>query len=591
MRIKLIIRKGIIKVIRKYFIGIGAIIAYILLKYFNLEIVPDYLNLSSLNAKNYFEILLSSTASVFGILVAVILITFEFVKQSAFRRKDQNVLTKAVVTNLVAIAVSIIVLSLLSYSTIPDFEQSNNLSIAYLLGFLFVGFIVAIYPASKEILESANTLKKTIIQIKSLSIENFREVYSLDDKKFIAKNDDLALIRIRHELLKAVRECDYEAYAKILRELNNKAIEIIGDGQNRQNTRIIFNGISFVWNSSNFEALRVGNYQFYENIWECIEELYEYAAKRNISLLHYEVLYFFLGDFLKFLSSNNLGDSLAKGAKTISSIFKQNLKFNCPPQEKINRLYSIFGDDENMPHYIDSNLQWEKINEFIYLLNTIQISSIENIDKELFDTCRFELIYIIKEIGYNQFPNLKVYQEAFIVIQIISHLTYNALNAIEENLFKQSMWAFKISPSSISDLIKKERFYIRRILEEISDYLIISQRKEHLDDIVSLNDWGALGRMISEYYLTNSTAQKAMDYILDTFIQLKYEIENYQLPSQAKNYKEIRNQLETIKKWLKKDNEGKEIPVIKKIDKTINEFREVKEETDFRIVKWVDDDT
>lgn len=577
------------EIIKKNIFILIAVVIYLLLKFTNLEVFPDYLNLSSINPTNYFALIIGSTASIFGVLIAVILLTFQFVKNNAFRRKDGNILTKAIVTNLVGIAVSILILTLLSYLTIHDFRQSNNLSIAYFHGFIFIGFIISIYPATKRILGTANTLKNTVDEIRNLKIEKFEEVSTLQFEKYISKKNNLSLIRVRQELLNYVSESDYEAYTTILEELNNKAIELVDKGQNRELTGVVFRGMSLVWNAGNFEALRVGNYQFYETVWECIEELYEYAAKEKIYLLHFEELDFFLRDFIKFLSRNKLGDSLSSGAKILSTILKQNLKFNCPPQEEINDLYFMFDEGKKMPHHIDSSIQWDKINEFIYLLNNIQTKAIENIDKELFDTCRIKLEYIVKDIGWNRFPNLKVYQEAYIVMRIISHQTYNGFIANEESLFKESMWTFHIDSSFISELIKNERFYIGRILEDISDFIIKSQRKERLDNFFSLNYWGALGRHISKVYLENTTAQKAMDYILDTFNKLKEEIETNQLPQQAQNYNEIKKQCESLKQWLQKDNEGKEIPIIGRIEKVISEFQEVTGETDFRIVKWKDD--
>ena len=576
-------------IIKKYYFGIIALLIYLGLKIYSPEIFPDLLNLSSITSTSLFELLIGATASIFGILVAVILLTFEFLKHTTFRHKGENIFTKSVVTNLVSIAISIIVLSLISYSSIQDLKNPNNLSIAYFLCFLFIGFIISIFPATKGILETTNTLKKTKEEINNLTLEQFRQILTLQDNKFISKNSSLALVRIRHELLSFVRDCDYEAYTSVLEELNNKAIELIGKGNNRQTTEIVFRGMSFIWKAGNFEALRVGNYQFYETVWECIEELYEYAAKEKILLLHFEFVDFFIRDFIKFLSRNKLGDSLTSGVKILSNVFKQNLKFNCPPQEKINDLYR-YEDGKRMPHYIDSSIQWDKINEFVSLINNIQTSAIENIDKELYDTCRFELEYIVREIGYNHFPELEIYQEAFIVSGIISHQTYNGYNANEEMLFKESMWSFRIDTSFISDIIKKEKFYVGRILEDISDFIIKSQRKERLDEFFSLNYWGALGRHVSKYYLTNKTAQKAMEYILDTLDILKNEIEETQLPNQAKNYNEIKKQFKSIKTWLLKDNEGKKIPVIKRIDESLNKFKEVTGITDFRIVKWENDE-
>lgn len=567
-------------------IVISAVIVYVLLKFINIEIIPDYLKLSSIDPLNYFTLIIGSTTSIFGILIAVILLTFQFVKNSAFRRKDSNILTKPIVTNLVGIAVSIIILTLISYLTIHDFKQSNNLSIAYFHGFIFIGFIIAIYPAAAKILETANTLKGTIEEIKNLTIENFDEVSTLKNDKFISNKNNLSLIRERQELLSYVRECDYEAYTQMLVELNKKAIQLIGKGQDRKLTRIVFRGISIVWNAGNFEALRVGNYQFYETIWECIEELYEYGAKEKISLLHFEELEYFLRNYIKFLSRNKLGDSLSSGAKVLSIILKHHLKFNCPPQEEIMDLYLMFDDDKKMPHDVESSIKWKKINKFIDLLINILTTSIEIVDKELFETCFIELEYIVLEISWDKFPNLKVYQEACIVQRIIHYQTHNAFIANDENLYKESARAFFIDSFFISELIKEEKFYIGRILEYISDFIIKSQRKERLDDLFTLNFWGALGRHISKIYLENETAQIAMDYIIDTFEKLKEEIETNQLPNQVKNYNEIKKQCESIKKWLQKDNEGKEIPIIEKIEQIIDSFKEVNREADSRIVEW-----
>lgn len=577
-----------IKTIRRYYIYLIVILIYLELKFYNIELFPDLLNLSSINSTSFFELLISATTSIFGILIAVILLTFEFVKHTAFRRKEKNILTNAIVTNIVSVAISVIILSLISYLSIQDFKQSNNLSIAYFLGFLFVIFIISIFPATKKILETANTLKNTKEEIQNLTLEQFKEILTLKDDKFISKDNKFALVRIRHELLNSVRECDYEAYTAILEELNNKAIELIGNGDNRQTTEIVFRGISFIWNAGNFEALRVGNYQFYETIWECVEELYEYAAKKKIYLLHFEFVDSFVRDFVKFCSRNKLGDSLSTAAKILSNIFKQNLKFNCPPQEEINELYYIYEDGNKMQHFISSSIQWDKINEFVSLINTIQTNAIENIDKELYDTCRYELEYIVKEIGHGNFPEIKIYQEAYIIVGIISHQTYNAYNANEEELFKESMWTFRIDTGFIADLIQKEKFYVKRILQDISDFIIKSQRKERLDEFFSLNYWGALGRHISKYYLANETAQKAMEYILDTLDALKQEIESTQLPNQAKNYNEIKKQFESIKTWLLNDNKDKEIPIIKRIDESLQKFQPVTGTTDFRIVKWKD---
>lgn len=579
-------------IIKQYYLALFATFIYFGLKFFSPEILPDILNLSSINSTSFFELLISATTSIFGILIAVILLTVGFVKQTSFRWDKDNILTKPNVTNLVSIAISIIILSFISYLSITDFQNPNNLTIAYFLGFLFVSFIISIFPATQSILTAANTLQKTKDEIQRLTIEQFEEIQDRKDEKFISKDKNLTIVSIRQELINSVRESDYEAYTAIIEELNNKIIEILGDGNNRTEAEVVFDGTSFIWNAGNFEALRVGNYQYFETIWESIEELYEYAAKKKIELLNFQYLNFYLRDYIKFLTRNKLGDSLNKGANVLFNIFTQNLKSNCPPQEEINMLYYIFEKSGKRQNNSLSNIQWDIINEFITLITDIQSSAIEIVDKDLYDTCKRKFEFLIREINFNKFPELKIYQEASIIISIISYQTYIGFNANENKLFKDSQWTFQIDPSLIAELIKKKKFYVGKILQKISDFLIKSQRKQRLDDFFTLNYWGSIARHISPFYLTNKTAQKSMGFILDTFEKLKNEIEETQLPEQGQNYNAIKSQIESIKKYLERDNEGIKPPILQRINKLLQKFVEVKRAYDFdiKIVKWEDEE-
>ncbi len=575
-------------IFRKFLIAIISIAIFIIAKFSNIELVPDYLKLSSINPNSYFELIISSTASIFGLLVAVILLTFEFLKDNAFRRKGTSIFTNVIVTNLVSSAITVIVLSLISYVTIKDFNQSNNLNIGYFVGLLFLGFIIAIFPAAKKILETADSLKDTIENIENLTIQDFGESERLQFDKFIYKNSELPLFKIRYELVNSVRDCDYEAYVVILEKINKKSIELIGNGNDRRVCDTVFTGLSFLWSSANLEAVRVGNFQFYETVWECVEEIYESAARERNYLLHYQQIEFFLREFIKFLSRNRLGDSLASGVKVLSSIFQQNLKYNCPQQEELMDLYLVFEKERKVNHNIESSLQWDAINDLIYFIRDIQISAIEIKDKELFDSCRRELEFILRLIGRNEFNNLKDYQEGYIIIRLISQQTYYGFKANEEKLFPESMWTFDIDTGFIRDIIKKEKIYAGRVLEEISDFIIKSQRIERLDDHFFINYWGAIGRHICEFYTKNITAKKAMQFIVNTLVRLKLEIEDGQLPSQTRNYNELKNQLCSLEKYLEKENEESSKQILKQIKKVIKDFKPATESSDYRIVKWKD---
>lgn len=539
------------------------------------ELIPDHFHLSGIKPSEYFGLITGSTTSIFGILVAVVLLTFEFTKHASFKLDDENIFNKAQVTNFVYLAVSIIVLSFISFTSISSFSNHFDLTIGYFLGFLFIIFIFAIFPVSKSILDTANTLKKTREEINNLILEDFEMIQSIKTSKFISKDNSVKLVKIRSELVKVVRDSDYEGYNTILSDLNKSVLKIIKNGDNRLTTLSVFQGLTFIWKSGNLEAFRLGNHQFYDTIWECIEELYEYAAKKKIFLLHFEEIDYFINDFINFLSRKKLGDSLNTGFKTLNKSFIQNLKYNCPPQEEIKFLYLIYERKPQLKHSPENNIHWDKIVDLFNKSNRIQNASITIGDEELFSSCQFENSYLAKQIFYQEQIILEPYKEAYLITHIISYQFYYALKAIQSTKLENPLLFVHSYSSLLSDATQANKIYLPRLLEDYSDFLITSQRLKKLDDYYLLNDLGALGRHLSEFYCSNTLAQKTINYTLDIFEHLKNEIEKDQLPEQSKNYIALKDQLKSIKDWLLKDNPTQEILVINRIDKIFNSFLDV----------------
>lgn len=119
------------------------------------------------NAPDYFQLLLNVTASIFGIIVTVTLLTFQLIaKDNPLRNKKDNLFNNPLIAATVSLPISIVILSLFSYLTIKDFKQDNNLTIGYFLGLLFITFIVFLSWAIRKILGISDTLKRAQEEIK-----------------------------------------------------------------------------------------------------------------------------------------------------------------------------------------------------------------------------------------------------------------------------------------------------------------------------------------------------------------------------------------------------------------------------------------
>lgn len=342
----------------KWWVLLVLIFTYSLLRYISFSVVPDILEISSLKASDYFNVVIGATASIFGILIAVVLLTFELIKNSLFRKAEANIFNNPIVTNFVSLGIITIVLSFISYVTIQKFDNPVDLTIGYFIGYIFVIFLFSIYPFMKGLLYSTSGLKSCRKLIASLSIKDFDVVDFDTNSVSLLEDSRTPLYQIRSELISMVRENDFQGYNMVLGWLNSKVIELQADGMNRYQMAKIQKGLILVWKGANLEAKRVGNHQYFDSIWESILSLYVEAIAQKHPYLHYQEIDFYQRDFIAFLSRNSLGDNLATGAKILSNVFRFSLESNCPRQEKLYDLYKFFGkeggdirnSDYNTPH-------------------------------------------------------------------------------------------------------------------------------------------------------------------------------------------------------------------------------------------------
>lgn len=348
---------------------------------------------------------------------------FQMKKDTFLRRKGESFIDKPMILLIVVISISILILGFVSYITLPSFKTGSDLTLGYFIGFLFVFFILSIFPAIRDILDELNSLRIISDKIQSLHVTDFfQENQRLNN--YAALDADHPIYRIRHELILAVRESDYEAYAEILSSLNQRAMEIFGDAKDRILTNGILMGLTFVWQESIFEAAKNNVQQFYKSLWDTIGGLYSYASKKKAPLLHFQEIEHFVYEHIQFLGRNNMGDVLTTGVRMLSDAFDNNLTGNRPPQEEISDVYDLFGHNSNVPHNVDSSLQWDYIERFIGSIYDIQQIAITNQDRELYRTCQFYTNSILNDLSNERYGNLGSYQTAAISLNILRSAQY-----------------------------------------------------------------------------------------------------------------------------------------------------------------------
>ncbi|QEC66757.1 hypothetical protein FRZ67_05355 [Panacibacter ginsenosidivorans] len=570
----------------KNWISIALFFIYFLLSNKEMPIFTDLFRIQSIQAKDYFNVIISTTASIFGIVVTVVLLTFELSKHTLFKRIGGNILNNSIVRNFISLGVVTILLSIASYVLIPDFSNGKNITIAYYVSYLFILFVVLIYPVMKSILYSTSGLRKVLKSIHSLKVEDF-DVNDFDSNSIsLLENDETPFFLIKAELISSIRDNDFETYNLILKALNWRIIDLIGDGSNRSLVEKVQRGLVIIWKGGNFEAVRVGSYQYFDAVWDSILTIYINAIEKKHPYLHYqEIGFFFLQDFLSFLGRNKLHDNLSTAAKTLSNIFRFSLQENCPQENLLEELYGYFKKQGGV-YNIDASLQWDYIIDFGESIFEIQKIAIENNDRTLYENCERELSIILSRISNGEISNLGELQIAYLIIDIVRDKIYNAETALQSKLFDKKSNPFKLEKYMLERAIKEEKVYTQYIMTSIGDFIIKCQRQRTLYSIGLLDEWGALSRIISEYFKKNEMAKKAINYIIETLEVMKREIENTQLPDEVENYDEIKKIIKSLRDILLKDNGELAATQAKKLKDNLDSFKALKRDKEYYIVAW-----
>src|SRR3954467_15623427 len=96
---------------------IGIIGLYLIFSCQPFAIIPDLLNLKAQNSRDLFSLIFNAACGLFGIIITIILLAFQFIRNISLRRKEENIFRSPIVANFSYFSVALILLALLSYIT------------------------------------------------------------------------------------------------------------------------------------------------------------------------------------------------------------------------------------------------------------------------------------------------------------------------------------------------------------------------------------------------------------------------------------------------------------------------------------------
>jgi hypothetical protein len=557
----------------------------------NIAFIPDYLNLSKLDSKNYFGLIIGAISSVFGILMAVVLLSVEFFKERLSKNTYTNPLDNPLIKNSIYNSVNLIGLSFISYIVIDSFAVSKSLTIGYFIAIIFILYIYSVFPVLKRIIDKSSQIKEILELAVSLKFDDFKEVSKY---RYHEKHPEAVLRKLKKEIDTYILENKVTSYENVSNRILNNAINLISDGIDRNQCDIILNALSWLWRENCKTAIRVNDSQYFDLVWNSINAIYLHAAEKKIELLNlYEIESFIYFDIKSLYKQFGNTLSLSNGLDAIENAFNTNITKNCPKQEDIWDLLNLYEGDKTPNTNFSASFTWNHINRLVELIGDIQDIAIELKDTELFEECNERIYTICSHIAFD-FDNLGNYQKGYLIWKSLTNSYFKSSSALEKELYNSTLDCFNIHNHLIESFIEKKILQekdVRIIISTLGDYLFVAlkNKKLHIDyDYGTFSDFCRIGINSIKNYNKNDIDKKVVDYFFKYFKYLKKYIESESID----NYKvEYRNLEKAFKHYINVavnfDGFNENEKPVNKWKKTCAKFGNILgKNDDFGIVKW-----
>ncbi|MFK7101063.1 hypothetical protein V3471_08740 [Flavobacterium oreochromis] len=575
---------------KDYIATIVLVTIYLLLVFSPIDCIayiPDAFDFSKLDSQNYFGLIIGAVSSIFGVMMAIIILSIEFFKEKLTKKGIVNPLEIRNVQNVIYLSILIIVLSFISYLFVNKFDNTKNITLGYYIGLLFILYIFSVFPFFKEIIGKSSQIKQVLEEVNTLNLEDFKQVSRY---RYQNKNTDSKFRSFKKVIDSYIIENKIESYEVINGKILEKGLELIEEGVDREKCDDILGAMTWLWRENCRTAIRVNDSHFFDNIWNSINLIYQRFADKKIKLLHIQeidsFIYFDLKTLYKyFKNSISLGNAL----DVIENSFNENITKNCPKQEEIWDLMNLYEKTRNYDSNFSASSTWDGLNDIIRFIFDIQDIAIELGDKELFEACNQRINSICSHIIYD-FNNLGKYQKGYLTWQTLTKNYYYSSIALEKGLYKDTLDCYKVHKHLIERIIDEESLKeedIRVILKNLGNDLFeaLKNKKLHSDyNFGTFVDFCRIGIHSVKKYNESNLNKNVVDYFINYLKHLKSFIENDDIENYPNEYSNIKKAISHfINVAITYDSMKEDESPVKEWKEILIDFKEISKETPLNI--------
>ena len=292
------------------------IITYFLFAIYEIFLIPNFLNIDFRNHDliiTLFSNISIILASIFGIIVAIFLVSFQIFKRNSVSFLVNEFLNDSNIISLFVLYLSSILISYISLTFIKQNIYSYKIiNLFYLSFILFIICISFLYSLVKAILapDFANIrIKEIISRLKYSDIENYLDKYSKlltlsNDYRDVNKNPHFALEEM---LANAVRRKEHFAIIGVYEQLDLKIRDLINKSEHTKQKESIFKFFNAIYVHPSQVAINEQEQSILSTILNSVVVIYLYCLNKDVKVEEIEELDYILGELLLLVvESSNL---------------------------------------------------------------------------------------------------------------------------------------------------------------------------------------------------------------------------------------------------------------------------------------------
>lgn len=482
--------------------------------------IPNILGISDVNlTSNILNVTITALASILGIIIAVILVAFEILRNTYNLYAFNTFFNNKTLKRLISIFLMTISISYLNMLLLSDPLSELNIKYTYFSFFLFLASLFLLFPYLFNIITSTHSKKKIdeiINKLDSSIIEDLGWNGSSPIVYIDTWGED-PISTLIESGVNSLKNGNSYLSMLILTELESKFIEIL-QNQNlkEKNTMKKYINVYLLFlNRITYQAMDLKEFDILNLSLDSISNIYNFFVENKLSANEIVDLDKFLRDFITNAIKRNLDQLANRGIKLLGDITKNNLENNIPPENDVFTLQALNGLKIKDPDH-DAELQWTHF-AYNYVMY-IKFASKEAINNNRIEVLKTSSSVLENLINHILNSSLSKTQKHSIIRNCIDYNREMTIEGIEKDLVYSPLNSVPFL--SIKGHIKKDKEITKMELLSLFKILIFLDSKDLYDHFTYFL-LGGLGRICISEIDKDDFYKEVVILIVDLFDKIR----------------------------------------------------------------------